>query len=102
MSIASFEEVNNAIAQQEAKVATSKSEAPAAKTTKKDPEPQKAPAPKDECERCHKKVKAAEGHTAEKIINETMGQFGHVYCMNCAHEVSAEMRASGLPFPLNN
>lgn len=102
MSIASFEEVNNAIAQQEAKVATSKSEAPAAKPTKKDPEPKKAPAPKNECERCHKKVVDAEGQTAEKIISETLRQFEHVYCMSCAHEVSAEMKATGLPFPLNN
>jgi hypothetical protein len=96
MSIASFEEVNNAIAQQEAKVATSKSEAPAAKPTKKDPEPEEAPAPKDECSRCHQKVKDAEGQPANKIISETLRQFNRVYCMNCAHEVSAQMKSAGL------
>lgn len=76
MSIASYEEVANAIAQQNT---PSNARKPA----------QKAQASNKQefiCKHCGKPVKAAEGHSADKIVANTMSQFGMVLCMDCAHE----------------
>jgi hypothetical protein len=77
MSIASYEEVANAMAQQEAPQKTQKPI-------------EKAQASKKQefiCKNCGQPVTDAEGHSAESIVANTKKQFNMILCMNCAHEV---------------
>lgn len=83
MSIASYEEVANAIAQQNT---PSNARKPA----------QKAQASNKQefiCKQCGQPVKAAEGHSADKIVANTMSQFGMVLCMDCAHKAQEQKDA---------
>lgn len=76
MSIASYEEVANAIAQQEAPQKPQK-------PTKK------AQAVKKQefiCKDCGQPITDAEGYSAELIVANTEKKFGRRLCMNCAHE----------------
>lgn len=107
MSIASYEEVNNAIAQQE-EMQVVPDKKPAAK---------KAPAKKapaaDQiiCQRCGKPIQPFNGNTPHQIANATMKRFGKVMCMACGSATKQEQEAQAqmvqdeelqLPFPIED
>lgn len=107
MSIASYEEVNNAIAQQE-EMQVVPDKKPAAK---------KAPAKKapaaDQiiCQRCGKPIQPFNGNTPYQIANATRNRFGKVMCMACGSATKKEQEAQAqmvqdeeiqLPFPIED
>lgn len=85
MSVASYEEVNNAIAQQEAQPAKK----PAAKKTEpKKAAPKAEPVVKDEpvtCKACGGPIVKYKDMEPDVIIAATRNQFGRVLCGECAH-----------------
>lgn len=96
MSIASYEEVNNAIAQQE----SIKNNLPTRE-------------PEIICEKCGNVITDKGRASAKKIAEQSKLQFGKCMCWNCAHETKEEMKQiqeqknqeSGnepqLPFPID-
>lgn len=101
VSIASYEEVSNAIAQQDS-MASDPASAPT--TT---PEPQKKAENKAHphiCERCGGIVKDTARAKAETIVKQSQKQFGKTFCMNCGKEYKKEQdeakakEANDLPF----
>lgn len=99
MSVASYEEVKNAMAVQDQK---------SAEQPKKPAEPPKVYV----CERCGDIVKDTAKAKAETIVKQSQKQFGKTFCMNCGREYKKEQdeakakeaeakEAEDFPFPLD-
>ena len=79
MSIASYEEVANAMAQQEAPQKAQKVPAKTAKALI--------------CDNCHQPIMDAEGNKAETIAKATKKKFGSMLCMECGHKAQRYLDA---------
>lgn len=90
MSIASYEEVKNAMAQQEAPTPAPKKQATAKKAV-------------CTCQRCGNPIQPSNGYEVHQIVANTRKQFGMDLCFDCARAEKAEREAAQnqLPFPID-
>lgn len=104
MSIASYEEVSNAMAQQN-------NPSPAPAKPQKKAAAKKAPPAVEQiiCQRCGNAIQGFNNNTPQQVANATYKRFGKVMCMDCGRATKEEQEAQAqmmvdedlqLPFPI--